>query len=226
MWVEKGRFTSFDLAYSSKISPEIKIRDVKLHFAKTYYMKNFILSLGIPFEYTYKYNAYLVPKSKEIFTINNFYFAPSYRFEKRDFLITCNLNILFPTLSKLSGDLEIEKNKIFGIQPGIGISKVSDPLLSNLKFSFFYPIWSKEKDKKDIPRSINIGTAFYFLINEKFSYILELDFNMGKEFERYIVTTGIGYFLTSDKEAKLSFSNFFTGFMNESAINLSFNIRR
>jgi len=223
--VEKGCFTSFDLAYSSKIQPEIKIRDITLDFTQMYiWKKNLIFTYNVPFGYSYKF---LSPKSQELFAMGNIYFVSSYRFERRNSFITSGLGFLFPTLSKLSGDLEIEEgNKIFGIGPDISISKVSDPILSNLKFSFVYPLWSKEKDEKIFLKSVNIGTDFHFLINEKFSYILGLDLNIGKEFEKYMITNSMGYFSTPDKEWRLSFSNIFTGLINESAIILSFNIRR
>lgn len=215
---------AFNLTYSGKIQPEIKIRNIVLDFTPTYIWKrHFLFTCDIPLEYAYEHNKFISQKSKEVFTMNNLYFSPSFRFEKKNSIITCNLGIVFPTLNKISGDLEKER-KVFGIEPGITISKVSDPILSNINLSFVYPIWVKEEEKVNL-RSINIATDFYFLINEKFSYILGLNTIIGKESEKYAISTGIGYFPVPDKELRLSFSNIFSGFKNECAINLSFNMK-
>ncbi len=159
-----------DFAYSSNIGEIEKMRSIKPTFSMEYiYSNNWSFTNIIPFEYSHIHEVQ-EKKKEHIFAIGNIGFIPSYRFKWKDNWIEFPLVIQFPTLNKISGNLQykdLEKEKrVFTIEPGIAITKTYDPIVSSIKLSFAQPLWRKEDKKKGLYLMDSQTGRRYFLSNK------------------------------------------------------------
>lgn len=228
---EKGWLGSGGLVYSSNVGESVQMRVAEPSFLCGYiFNKNWSFLFAIPFRYEHTSYSYIPEgqekKTEELFSLGNIAIIPRYRFEKKGKWIEFPISIQIPTLNKLSGNLQyedIEKEKrVFAIEPAIEINRVSDPIVSSIRFSFAQPLWrEKDKDKVYDLWKAKAEGEIYFLINEQFSYFSNLGIYTGKKKEDILFEYGIAYHYKPDREWRLSLLNSYDGRW-ESSIGLSF----
>lgn len=229
---EKGWLASGGLVYSSNVGEYVQMRVAEPSFIGGFiFNKNWSFFSAVPFRYEHASYAYIPgmqeKKTEGLFSLGNIAIIPRYRFEKKGKWIEIPLAIQFPTLNKISGNLQYEdiekEGRIFAIEPAIEISKVSDPIVSFIRFSFAQPLWRK----KDIDKVYelwkdNTSAELYFLVNEQFSYFSNLGIYIGKKKEDILLEGGVAYHSKPYQEWRLSLLNGYDGSRWGSSIGLSF----
>ncbi|MDI6735798.1 MAG: hypothetical protein QME42_06345 [bacterium] len=231
---ERGWLGSMDFIYSSNIGETEKMRSIKPTFSMEYiFSNNWSFTSNIPFEYMYTSYSHIQvvqeEKREHIFAIGNICFIPNYRFKWKGNWIEFPLVSQFPTLNKISGNLQykdIEKEKrIFTIEPGIAITKIYDPIVSSIKLSFAQPLWRKEDKKKVYTLwTAKVGGDIFFLINEQFSFFSDLELHIGKKRENYILQHGVAYQPRPYSEWRIYLLNNYESGRWDASLGLSFTI--
>ncbi|MFH0774696.1 MAG: hypothetical protein V2A53_04280 [bacterium] len=229
---EKGWLASGGLVYSSNVGEYVQMRVAEPSFIGGFiFNKNWSFFSAVPFRYEHASYAYIPgmqeKKTEGLFSLGNIAIIPRYRFEKKGKWIEIPLAIQFPTLNKISGNLQYEdiekEGRIFAIEPAIEISKVSDPIVSFIRFSFAQPLW-REKDKYKVYDlwKANTSAELYFLVNEQFSYFSNLGIYIGKKKEGILLEGGVAYHSKPYQEWRLSLLNGYDCSRWGSSMGLSF----
>ncbi|MEW6608784.1 MAG: hypothetical protein AB1414_15285 [bacterium] len=187
----------------------------------------------LPIIYQHTFYSYIPQEQEEekerLFALGNIEFTPRYSFKWKDKTMQVLLGIQIPTLNKIAGNLPYteteEQMRFFEITPEIGISKVYDPIIGTIRFSFSQPLW-REKEKENV-RSLwksQLGSDFYFIINEKFSLFSNLALISQKSKEDYLFQIGTSYNPKPYQEWQIYLLNDYNGITWQGSLGISFNL--
>ncbi len=206
--MKKKWLSSVDITYKGLISKDTQSRYVgsSLTFG---YIFNRSLSIYFitPFSFHYTYYPSEVPEEKEkietLWSVGNMLILPEYKFKFIGDYIYCLLGIQLPVDKKISGNMSYEEHSVFSLQPGLGIEKIEDPVITRIQLVINRPFW-KKCDKEELSDLwwVQLISSLYFIINEKFSFFTNFAILIQKQKESYIFEPGIAYLIKPFKELR------------------------
>ena len=226
--IEKKWLSSIDITYKGLISKEIQNRYIGSSLTFGYiFNRNFSIYFMTPFDFRYTFYPNEVPDGKEktetLFLVGNALVLPEYKFKFMSDYIYCLLGMQIPIDKKISGNMSYEEHSIFSLQPGIGIEKIEDPIITKIQLVINKPFW--EKDNKDDLSDLwwaQLVSSLYFIINEKFSFFTNFAILVQKQKENYIFEPGVAYLIKPFKELRFYLSINYDNIMYDSSIGSSY----
>ncbi len=227
---KKGWLITIASEYGGNVSEYLNYHGVKNDFSLKYIANDeWSFQLSVPSGFVYM-NQKIQNEVQSLYAIENIEVTSYYNLNITGLQWQFYLGLITPTLLKIAGNYSYEgtekEQRFLAVKPGLGISVVTEPIISFLRFSFSQPIY-REYESSGV---FSLWTAqlvggCYFIINDQITFSADLGIIEKISSENYLLQTGIIYDVTPWMEWQVYTAEIYYGMGWDFSMGVSFSLR-